>query len=41
MIQIKKYNQFLIENLAVNQLKDFSKNGYDIKHRRVVDEFNP
>ena len=41
MIKIKRYNHFLSENLTNNQLKDFSKSGIDIKHRRVIDEFSP
>lgn len=41
MIRIKEYTKFLRENLAISQLKEFSKRGIDIKHRRVIDEYNP
>lgn len=41
MIRIKKYDNFINENIINSQLKEFSKQGYDIKHKKVVDEFNP
>jgi hypothetical protein len=41
MIKIKKYNQFIHENLSHTDIKYFSKSGYDIKHKKVIDEFTP
>jgi predicted ribosome quality control (RQC) complex YloA/Tae2 family protein len=42
MNQILKYNEFHLinESLITSQLKDFSKSGYDIKYKKVIDDIN-
>jgi predicted ribosome quality control (RQC) complex YloA/Tae2 family protein len=41
MIQIKKYGDFINENLINSQLKEFSVSGHDIKYKKVLDELSP
>jgi len=45
MKKIKKFHNFsknqVLENLISIQLKELQKNNVDIKHQKIVDEFNP
>jgi predicted ribosome quality control (RQC) complex YloA/Tae2 family protein len=42
MIRLKNYTDFkLIENLINTQLRQFGKDGVDIKYKKVIDDLNP
>lgn len=43
MTKLKRYNNFLEinENLINDQLRQFAKDGIEIKHRKIFDEFSP